>query len=633
MVSELRSVACLNNHPTTRRGDSKMKTQVHWKKQLLAAVVVAVLSAPNIAAAALEGENWAVSGRLKQGFALAYDLADDGTSLGPSNFLAEANLVATPTDTLLVKGRFWVRGDWYSRIGDDITAQGIQDFASPGFTDQFDFNLNDNAKANDCLCDFNDDIIRDLYVRYTDPKRRYSIKVGKFQRGWGQSDGIRLLDVLNAQDLRERSVLRDAEDLRIPAWTAAVDLKLSKLGMGKPFEAVGIKRPSLEFVFIPEVHHSRFIINNPTPSDRSSGGIFGFPFPELNDPVSGLGMPFVGANLSNETANNLSFKDAEFALRLSFEALDAQWTLNGFYGQQDLPVVKLTGADIVIGNARNNPSRALATVPLDLPTTLGAVHGPGGYVEFLRSLTTAPGSVPFPLSSIFGCADILIGAAPDCSVNLNFDLDYDYRQKLMGFSMTRDMRELRLGRKEVSPVLRTEMTYEFDKPFNSNRVATGFGRRESGSPALVTDPLEAIVKRDVWSTMIGMDYFLWIPFWDNQRKSMFTSVQFFNIYTEDSNDLLTQAPYGFVEVPKNQNFVTLLWNLELMQERIFIEGLSIFDIQNDGFIHRQRIDFNFFGDNIRPRFEWITASGDQGSVPAGTLRHSDIFEFSLAYQF
>ena len=287
-----------------------MKARSHWKALLLATVTMAVLPAWN--ASALEGENWWIGGRVKQAYAWAYDLPDQGTSAGPSNFLIEVSGSATPTDNVTVTGRFWLRGDWYPDAGDDITMAGIQDFTSPGFMEQFGFSLQDNginnypglpipfgddAKGIRSLSDFNDDVIRDLSVKYTDPKRRYSIKMGKFQRGWGQSDGIRLLDVLNAQDFRERLVLRDAEDIRIPSWMIAADLKLWKLGMGKPFKALGMKRPSLELVFIPEVQHSRFIINNPTPSASQSGGLFGFPFPELRDPVSGLGVPFLGPSL------------------------------------------------------------------------------------------------------------------------------------------------------------------------------------------------------------------------------------------------------------------------------------------------------------------------------------------------
>ena len=622
-----------------------MKTKYVWKTPLLIAIGLAVVSAQS--AVALEGDNWYLGGRIKQAYSWAYDLPNQSTSDGPSNSLAEINISATPSDTVSVSARFWLRGDSYPNTGDNILAGGIQDFTVPGFGEQFGFQLNENGINNypglpapfgddankmRWLSDFNDDVIRDLSIKYTDPQRRYSIKAGKFQRGWGQSDGLRLLDVVNAQDFRERLVLRDAEDVRIPAWMVAADFKRWKLGLAKPFEALGMTRPALEVVVIPEIQHSRLTINNPTPTNRESGGVFGLPFPLLLDPVSGLGMPFIGANLNEVTPEGDSFKDAEYGLRLSFEALDAQWTLNAFYGQQDLPVVEFTGMDVIIGNAFNDPTQALVTVPLDLQTSLGAIQGPGGYMDFLRSLVTAPGSVAFPLAA-FGCADILAGAMPNCSVNGNFDLNYDNRQKLVGFSMTRDMRELKWGPKDVSPVLRLEMSYEFDKPFNSNLVATPFGALESGTPALTTDPSEAIVERDVWSTMIGMDYFMWVPGWDSQRNSMFTSVQFFNLHTENSANLMAQAPYAFTEQPSNQNYASLLWNMELMHERLVIEGLSLWDLDHDGFIHRQRIDFNFFGPNLRPRLEWISASGDRESIPAGVLNHSDIIELSLTLQF
>ena len=206
-----------------------MESRLSWKKIMLLASSMAMLTTQNVSA--LEGDNWWVGGRLKQSSSWAYDLPNEGTRAGPANFLAEISASATPTNNITLTGRFWVRGDLYPDIGDNITMSGIQDFTSPGFTEKFGFKLNENGVNNypglpvpfgaeadgiGTLSDFNDDIIRDLSLKYTDPNRRYSIKVGKFQRGWGQSDGIRLLDIVNAQDFRERLVLRDAEDLRIP---------------------------------------------------------------------------------------------------------------------------------------------------------------------------------------------------------------------------------------------------------------------------------------------------------------------------------------------------------------------------------------------------------------------------------
>ena len=612
----------------------------NFKRGLLGLAALGI--SPTSTMAAIEGENWWVGGRIKQGISLAYDLEGQGAKAGPSNFLIEVKGNWQPEDNITVKAAVWLRGNWYSDIGSDIRQGGLQDFTSPGFRGQFGFNLNGAGAGfpgepfgttSDSLRDnFNDEMLREFSIRFRDPEGRFSIKVGKFQRGWGQSDGLRLLDVVNAQDLRERFILRDAEDSRIPAWMTTVDLNFRRMGIAKPFEAIGLKRTSLELIFMPEVYHSEIIINNST-SNASSGGIFGFPYPLLIDSKSTLGLAFIGTNLTDNDAKKFSVSDANFGARLKFEVLGGDGTLNWFYGHQELPVVALQGADVLVGTALNDINQAAAVVPLDVASTVGAAQGPGGYLDFLRSLVTAPGSVAFPLAP-FGCTSPLDGP-PDCSLNLNFNLDYNFRKKIVGGSFTREMVELKLGPKNVSPVLRAEFSYEFDKPFNASRVTTPFGEVENGTAALVIDPSLSIVKRDQWSLMVGVDYFLWLPFLKDQRGSVFTSVQFFNIHTNNADDLLYQAPYAASgsRIFGNHNYATLLWNFGLMHEKIFVEGLSIWDIDFKAFTHRQRVDFNFFGDKIRPRLEWIHVSGKKEQGIIGLFKNSDIIEASITVQF
>ena len=79
-----------------------------------------------------------------------------------------------------------------------------------------------SGKDQELLDDFDDEILRELSVRFTNDEGTLAVKVGKFQRGWGQADGLRLLDILNAQDLRQRTLLADTDEIRIPAWTVAV---------------------------------------------------------------------------------------------------------------------------------------------------------------------------------------------------------------------------------------------------------------------------------------------------------------------------------------------------------------------------------------------------------------------------
>ena len=159
------------------------------------------------------------------------------------------------------------------------------------------------------------------------------------------------------------------------------------------------------------------------------------------------------------------------------------------------------------------------------------------------------------------------------------------------------------------------------------------GQLEAGSPNLLISPSDAVAERDVTSLMLGLDYPLWIPGWKGQQKSIFTSVQWFNIHTEDADGLLAQAPYSFAEVESNQNFVTFLWDMKLDNQRLVMEGLYIRNVQGDGTAYRQRIDFNYLGGHWRPRIEWQSFSGSQGVAPIGLFNDKDFVEISMTYQF
>ena len=134
--------------------------------------------------------------------------------------------------------------------------------------------------------------------------------------------------------------------------------------------------------------------------------------------------------------------------------------------------------------------------------------------------------------------------------------------------------------------------------------------------------------------MIGFDFPLWVPGWESQAKSIFTSLQLFDIYTHNSDQgLLQQSPYAFTEIQDHQNFVTFAWNAPLDNQRLVLDGLYIRDFQGSGDYYRQRIDFNYFGDSWRPRVEIVHFSGNKESAPIGTFNNSDYVEVSLTYQF
>jgi hypothetical protein len=612
-------------------------------------------------------DNLTIGGRLKQGVAIAYDsdTTGGGPALGQMAYLAELDSAWRPTSNITLTGDFWLRGDWYAGSGSDLLEPGPMNYAASQFLGRFQYHFNGGPRAlpagalvatppaapfgtgdrqNQVLDDFNSEVIRELALKVTDPQNRYALKIGKFVRAWGQADGIRLLDVLQAQDYRQKFIFGDADETRIPSWMAAADLQLNRLGVGLPLEALGLKDPRLELIYMPEYHHNRFVINNPTPGDATSGGLYGVPFPALIDDVSGYGIPFIGADLRDREKDRFNFGDPTLGARLKFNALGGEGTLNALYGFQEMPIVKMTGSNLIVGNAFGDVSQALAIVPLTIAQTEFAVHG--AYLPYLRSgAATAVGIQ----NNVFGAipGSPCNAAGPACSVNVQFDLDYTYRRKLVGASYTRDMVEWQLGPKSVSPVFRTEFSYEFDKPFNRSRVVTvadpaTFGipapaavGSATGSGALIVDPSRGIARKYQISLMLGADYFLWLPFWANQDSSILTSLQVFTVATPHGKDLLFQSPYAAYgsQVHEVQNYLTLLLDHTFDHGKLGFNTLLVGDPQNHGWAIRQRFDFNYLGDHLRPRIELIHFGAQAEKGVLGFMDHADNVELSLAYQF
>jgi len=582
-------------------------------------------------------EDFWFGGRLKAGTGTHFDRLDDSSGQGPAQFVLELQAEWSPNDNVTVIGDVWLRGDRFYELDDGaFRAPALQNFTSPqsAFRDRFSMSTSTNGtyalpdpfgasgKELKLLDDFDDEVLRELSIRFTNDDGSLAVKLGKFQRGWGQADGLRLLDILNAQDLRQRTLLADTDEIRIPAWTIALTTEISN-------------NVSLELIYIPEVRHSEFVINNPTPNSQTSGGAFGFPFPQIVEGQTGFGMPLLGAHLTEREVED--WKNEEIAARLKFNAFGGEMTLNVFHGYQDLPVVVNTGSTLHIGSFINDPAASVANVPLGLPTTIGAIHAPGQYVDFLQSLaggTAAPGD--FPLIP-FGCLDILnpgAGGLP-CSVTADFELDYTERQKTVGFSFTRDMSEFKFGPKKVSPVLRLEATYESDKAFNRQVIDDPFipGQVAKGTPALIGTKADTVTHRDQISTLIGFDYNLWLSGWKSQRSSIFVTTQFFNIHTKDHKNLMFQAPYALLDVDENQQYFTQTYTVGLRNDNVILDGLAVWDLSKDGFAYRQRITFSAMGNQLIPRIEIGIFDGKTEEGLLALYKDSDYAEFSLTYQF
>lgn len=71
--------------------------------------------------------------------------------------------------------------------------------------------------------------LRELYY-YTSIKNKVHLTIGKQQIVWGETDGLKLLDVVNPQNFRE-FILDDFEDSRIPLWSLKAEFDIKNVGI------------------------------------------------------------------------------------------------------------------------------------------------------------------------------------------------------------------------------------------------------------------------------------------------------------------------------------------------------------------------------------------------------------------
>lgn len=71
--------------------------------------------------------------------------------------------------------------------------------------------------------------LRELYY-YTNIRKKVRLTIGKQQIVWGETDGLKLLDVVNPQNFRE-FILDDFEDSRIPLWSVKAEFDIKNIGV------------------------------------------------------------------------------------------------------------------------------------------------------------------------------------------------------------------------------------------------------------------------------------------------------------------------------------------------------------------------------------------------------------------
>lgn len=173
------------------------------------------------------------------------------------------------------------------------------------------------------------EIVRELYADIFTEK--FHFRLGRQQVVWGESDGLRLMDCINPQDLRREFNLRDSDqgyrDTRIPLWLL--------VGTYYPeIEPFGVRDLRFEFVINPGKPKT-----NRLEAYRSEGGVWAAEEPNL---------PWgVRVGLRDERPKT-RLKNMEFAMRILGEYKGWIFTLNAFYGRQHDFYLRPTGPTVSV---------------------------------------------------------------------------------------------------------------------------------------------------------------------------------------------------------------------------------------------------------------------------------------------
>ena len=143
-----------------------------------------------------------------------------------------------------------------------------------------------------------------------------SLRIGKQQVVWGQTDGLKVLDVINPQSFQE-FILDDFESSRIPLWTLNADISLND-------------NTSLQFLWIPDFTYHEL------PSPNS---LFEFRSPLLTLTTSEKAR----IKHTRKIKPKKILEDSDLGVRLAIFRDGWDITFNYFYHYDDFPLFEQSG--------------------------------------------------------------------------------------------------------------------------------------------------------------------------------------------------------------------------------------------------------------------------------------------------
>jgi len=257
----------------------------------------------------LFGKPFTLNGFITQEFAMGVDPYFSGKNV-TDYFSAQIEWQYKLSDWLSLYGINRILGDWAYDIHnksswfDDATETPAQHS-----------DARDNLAWETNKYDEGWEVFRELYTDISAGKFRF--RLGKQQVIWGESDGLRLMDCINPQDLRREFNLRDSDEgyeyTRIPLWL----LKMNYFPGVEPF---GIRDLNFELI----VNPGKPKVNR-LEAYESEGGVWATEEPNLPTGVR--------VQLANKVPRT-KIRNAEVAGRIMGDLNGWLFTLNAFYGRQ-----------------------------------------------------------------------------------------------------------------------------------------------------------------------------------------------------------------------------------------------------------------------------------------------------------
>ncbi|PIP09176.1 MAG: hypothetical protein COX51_00105 [Syntrophobacteraceae bacterium CG23_combo_of_CG06-09_8_20_14_all_50_8] len=401
---------------------------------------------------------------------------------------------------------------------------------------------------------------------------RWDFRIGKQQVVWGETDGLRLMDIINPLDMRRQFSSRDWRDIRIP-----LTMVKAVYGIDTTHNAF------LELLWNPgDIRRDKLYADTTMSDDYKS------PWTIPNSPatlqIQGLRSPnslapwvSVPTSLAvgeEDTPEWINVNKSEFGGRLAGELGGWFVTLNYWQGFSKTPVV----------NADLRP----------LEPALGY-------------MATAVPPPPFgpPVNPATFDQAVFDSLLPSLPVNFRFEYP---RERVVGFTF---------NKATGMWVWRGEFATHLDKHYNKTEM--GFFM-----------PHIMIAERTVESSMLGFDYKTWIPFL-NPEKMWFISAQVFYDHIFGYDKELQDGPYS-QKCREDSLAYSLMINTEYHMGRICPEVLVVYHAATTGWYAKPRVEFKY-GDHWRPEIGGLVYCGQQYELPFGAVKDNDEIYFRLKYQF